>query len=170
MYCPKCGQHISDNMRFCSRCGLSLSAVSEWLEGGGGGLAVREEAERDVLSPRRKGMRRGGKTMFWGGVLLPIFFGLSIVVDSPVPLLVPFIIVLAGLSVLLYSRLFGEEILSNRSKQAQDMRFGTRPDNSALPPAFDAGMINGGRRQARTAEMTQPPSVTEQTTKLLASE
>jgi hypothetical protein len=157
-------------MRFCSRCGLSVSEVAEWLAGVGGGLAVREDAPLDLRSPRRKGMRRGAKMMFWGGVLLPVFLGLSIAVDEAFPLFIPFIIFLAGLSQLLYSRLFGEDILSNRSQQAQDVRLGARPDNNALPPGSDAGDISSGRRQVRTAEMTRPPSVTEHTTKLLDSE
>jgi hypothetical protein len=170
MYCPKCGQHVSDNMRFCSRCGLPLSEVSEWLAGGGGGLAVREETQLAVLSPRRKAMRRGAKTMFWGGILLPISMILSIVVDAPLPLIIPFLTFLAGLSMWLYSRLFGEEISFNRSRQAQEMRLGTGPENRALPPGSDAGFISGGRQEVRTAEMAQPPSVTEHTTKLLDHE
>lgn len=170
MYCPKCGQHASDNMRFCSRCGLLLSEVSEWLAGSGGGLAVRGEAPPNVLSPKRKGMRRGAKTMFWGGAMFPFFLMFSIAVDDPVPLFIPFIVFLAGLSMTLYSRLFGEEFPSDRIQQAQDVSLGTRPGNSALPPGSDAGVISGGRRQGRTAEMAQPPSVTEQTTKLLDSE
>ena len=36
MYCPKCGQQqISDEMKFCSRCGLALSGLADWLAGGG---------------------------------------------------------------------------------------------------------------------------------------
>ena len=36
MYCPNCGQQqISDEMRFCSRCGLALSGLAEWLARGG---------------------------------------------------------------------------------------------------------------------------------------
>ena len=35
MYCPNCGQQqISEEMRFCSRCGLALSGLAEWLAGG----------------------------------------------------------------------------------------------------------------------------------------
>lgn len=169
MYCPKCGQQVSDNMRFCSRCGLPISEVAEWLAGGSG-LAVREDLEASAISPRRKGMRRGAKVMFWSGILLPIFFGLSIGFDSAFPLLVPFIIFLAGLSLLLYSRLFGEEVSSSSSKEWQDVGLGAMPGKSALPPASDAGINSSGRRQTRTAEMARPSSVTEHTTKLLDKE
>src|SRR5689334_7647741 len=43
MYCPNCGQQqVSDEMRFCSRCGLALTGLAEWL---GGGMLVRREEE-----------------------------------------------------------------------------------------------------------------------------
>lgn len=168
MYCPKCGQQVTDNMRFCSRCGLSISEVAEWLAGGGQS-GVRAEAEVP-LSPRRKGMRRGAKIMFWGGILLPIFLGLSIAVDGPAPLLIPFIIFLTGLSMLLYSRLFGEEVSPIRSGQVQDVELGTAPVKRALTQASNAGISGSDRRRLGTAEMVRPPSVTEHTTKLLDSE
>ena len=169
MYCPKCGQQVPDSMRFCSRCGLQINEVAEWLAGTGQPYA-QEEAQADTFSPRRKGMRQGAKIMFWGGVLLPIFFGLSIVVDSPIPLFVPFAILLAGLSILLYSRLFAEETPFNRSRLSQDAISGARTDASALPPASGVGINSMGRGQAGTAEMVQPPSVTDHTTKLLDRE
>ena len=115
-------------------------------------------------------MRRGAKVMFWAVVLMPIFFGLSLLVDTPAPLFVPFTILLAGLSVWLYSRIFGEEAPADRSKETPDVRLGAMPGRSALPPASDAGINIGGRRQVRTAELVQPPSVTDHTTKLLDSE
>jgi hypothetical protein len=168
MYCPKCGQQVSETMRFCSRCGLQVTEVAEWLAGGV--FSVREEAQPDMPSPRRKGMRRGAKIMFWGGIMLPIFLGLSIAFDSPVPLLFPLIIFLAGFSMLLYSRLFGEELSSNRINQSQDVRLGAMHGQSALPPASDAGLAGSMMRPLRTAEMAQPPSVADHTTKLLDSD
>src|SRR5215210_8575220 len=122
MYCPKCGQQLSDNMRFCSRCGLLISEVAEWLAGGH--LVVREEAEGARLSQKSKGMRRGAKVMFMGGILLPISFVLSIVFDEPFPLSIPFLVFFAGLSLWLYSRLFGEEVPDDRSQKAQDVGLG----------------------------------------------
>ena len=171
MYCPKCGQQVAESMRFCSRCGLPISEVADWLAGaaGGGALAVRDEAQESVPSPRRKGMRRGAKIMFWGGILLPLFFVFSIMADAVEPLIVPFIILLIGLAWLLYSRLFGEEVQPDRIQQPQDVRLGATPV-SALPAAEGAGVVGSPGRQSRTAEMSQPPSVTDHTTKLLDRE
>jgi len=166
MYCPKCGQLVPDNTRFCSRCGLLLSDLSEWLAGNSV-LPLRKAGEPNKLSPRRKGMRFGAKMMFWGAVMLPIFMGFSIAADSPFPLFVSFIVFLAGLSILLYSRLFGDPTPSNQGQQAQEFRFGTEP--IYLPPGSSPEVFSGGRREARTAEMARP-SVTENTTKLLDRE
>ena len=169
MYCPKCGQLLPDNTRYCSRCGLPLSEVAEWLAGSGG-LAVRAAAQPNTSSPRRKGMRFGAKTMFWGAAITPIFLALSIAVDEPIPLFVPMIVFLAGLSILLYSRLFVEETPAIKSQYAPDQSLGAMPGYSALPPGSNVGVVSGGRREVRTAEMAHPASVTEHTTKLLDTE
>lgn len=169
MYCPKCGQQqVSDNTRFCSQCGLPISGLAEWIAAGGI-LAVREEeaAPMVLASPRRKGITRGAKLMFLSGVLLPIFFGLSIFDGSPALLLVPLTIFLAGLSLMLYSRIFGEEIPPAKRLQAQPSGLGATLGSSALPPASNIWINNVGGQQVKTAELAQPPSVTEHTTQFL---
>ena len=48
MYCPKCGQQqVSDEMRFCSRCGLALTGLAEWL--GGAPLAVVVDGDPQLV-------------------------------------------------------------------------------------------------------------------------
>ncbi|MGH9942751.1 MAG: hypothetical protein ACRD9R_10405 [Pyrinomonadaceae bacterium] len=174
MYCPQCGQQqVSDNTRFCSGCGLPISELAGWLAGGGALVGREAEAPAALPSPQRKGIRRGAKLMFLSAVLLPIFLGLSFLADHPVPLFVPFTIFLAGLSLLLYSRIFGEEISPAKSQTARPSRLGaTSSGHAALPPASNVWMNNvgGQQQQVRTAEMVKPPSVTEHTTKLLESD
>ena len=168
MYCPKCGQQqVADNSRFCSRCGLPISGLAEWLAGGAWPAVRAEVAPPAVASPRRKGIRRGAKLMFLSGVLLPIFFGLCFAVDSPGPLFVPFTIFLAGLSWLLYSRLFGDELPPAKALPAQPYGLGPMFGGNALPPASSMWQEPVGRQRARTTEEVGPPSVTEHTTKLL---
>lgn len=109
--------------------------------------------------------------MFISAVLTPIFFGFGIVVNGPAPLIVPFTMFLAGLSLMLYSRLFfSEETPPAVSKKARPSRLGTTLDNAALPPASNIPMNSVGGRKMRTAELAQPPSVTENTTRLLDRE
>jgi len=171
MYCPKCAQQqVSDNTRFCSRCGLPLSELAKWLAGGGV-LAVRaEEVPMVSASPRRKGISRGAKLMFLSVVLMPLFLGLSFLVDDPVPLLFPFSIFFTGLSVMLYARIFGEETPHVKSQSAQPSRLGSMSGDNGLPPAFNIWANSVGGQQERTAELVKPLSVTEHTTKLLDSD
>lgn len=171
MYCPKCGlQQIADEMRFCSRCGLPIGEVAEWLARGAT-LVMPEEAPVRMMSPRRKGIRRGAKVMFLSGVLMPLLFGISLAADHPIPLMIALAIFLLGLSIMLYSRFFGEEIPSEQNRQAQPPRLGSMPVGNALPPASNNWVNSAGRERLRTAELAQPPpSVTEHTTRLLDNE
>jgi len=108
--------------------------------------------------------------MLLSGVLLPIFFLLSITVGTPAPLLVPITIFLVGLSLMLHARLFSEEASPVKSQQAQPSRLDTMPSSTALPPASSIRMHGIGGQQVRTAELAPPLSVTEHTTKLLVKE
>src|SRR5262249_30596396 len=107
MYCPNCGQQqLSDEMRFCSRCGLALSGLADWLAGGGPPAQRKLEVQNSPASPRRKGMRRAAKLMFFSGVLFPIFLVISLAIDEPGPLAIPFIVFFISLVMMVYARLF----------------------------------------------------------------
>ncbi len=171
MYCPRCGQQqISDEMKFCSRCGLPMSGLAEWL--GVSGVPARSAQETQVSprSPRRKRIRLGAKLMFLSGVLFPVFLVMSLAIDEGSPLVLPLIIFFVGLTIMLYARLFVEDIPPITSPGAQTSAFGAMPGVNALPPASTIGMHGVGRQRVRTAELAQPPSVTENTTKLLDQE
>jgi hypothetical protein len=171
MFCPKCGQQqVTDNTRFCSRCGLAISGLAEWVAGGGVLDARYEEAPVALASPRQKGISRGAKLMFFSVVLLPVFFGLSILVDGPGPLLLPVTVFLAGLTWLLYSFIFIEKVSHAATRQAGPSRLGTMVDSPYLPPASSVPVSSAGGQRVRTSELVQPPSVTENTTKLLDRE
>jgi len=71
---------------------------------------------------------------------------------------------------MLYARLFIDNTAPAISYAAQQPAFGTAPARSALPPAVNNPMPNIGRQQVRTNELAQPPSVTENTTRLLDNE
>ena len=169
MFCPRCGQQqVSDEVRFCSRCGLPLGSVPALLAGGE--VRSDERAPKGVLTQKRAGVRRGAKLMFFSAVLFPVFFGLAIAVDEPGPLILPATVFLAGLAWMLYFVLFGEETPRARAeegtKQVRDAR-----GAQALPPSTFVPASGFGARRADTADMArQPPSVTEQTTRLLDEE
>lgn len=166
MFCPRCGQQqISGEVRFCSRCGLSLASVPALLAE----AATPEGAPRGVRSKKRKQLRRGAKVMFLSAVLFPIFFALGLAVDHPGPLIVPATVFFVGLAWLLYFVLFGEEEAHESVGGApRDLREGRAAP--PLPPATFVPASGFGARPAHTADMAQPPSVTEQTTRLLDEE
>src|SRR6476659_9968365 len=108
MYCPKCGQQqISDEMRFCSRCGLALSGLAEWLAGGSLPVKHADEPEKVAVSRRRKGMRRAAKLMFFSAVLFPIFLIIALAENEAGALMPPSILFFISLAWMLYARIFG---------------------------------------------------------------
>ncbi len=172
MYCPNCGQQqISDEMRFCSRCGLALSGLMEWLAGGSLPVKPQETAVQvSTDSPRRKGIRRAAKLMFFSGVLFPIFLVISLAVEEVGPMAIPFIVFFVSLVMMLYARLFSDKTAPAINHAAQTSVLGSTSARSSLPPATSIPIAAGGRHQVRTNELAQPPSVTENTTRLLDNE
>ena len=162
MYCPNCSQPQPDEVRFCSRCGISLSEIAQWLAGTG--VVVNEEPFKKQLSPRRRGIIRAAKVTFFSAVFLPVGLLFGIAIKEPFPLIIPLIVFAASLVWMLYCRLFMEDSPPYASQSAKLVR--TRaasylppvPDNLAM--ALEPGRVN-------TAEIVQPPSITEYTTNLL---
>ena len=111
-------------------------------------------------------MRRGAKLMFFCAVLLPAAALLAFEGDAPGPLLLVLTGGLAGLLWLVYSWLFNDNtvpVLSRKSRR-ELAAAGDRPALGA--PTFTPAPLFD-RQRANTAEIYQPPSVTENTTKLL---
>jgi hypothetical protein len=176
MYCPKCGQQqISDEMRFCSRCGLPLSGLAEWIAGGA--LPAKRTGEITTTAPltrRRKGIRRAAKLMFFSGVLIPVFLVISLVIDEGAPMIFPFMLFFVALVMMLYARLFSDNTnlandpsLSNAA--AQTSALPSSSTRTSLPPAANMPLPTAGRHEVRTNELARP-SVTENTTRLLDNE
>ena len=167
MYCPRCGQQqISDEMRFCSRCGLPITGLVEWLNQEGVPVQFAGEIPAPPPSPRRKGMRRAAKLMFLGGVLFPVFLAISLALDDGGPMFIPIAIIFASVIWMLYARLFSPAN-ATISQAAQPPVLRSAPAAGALPPASNTWMHGVGEQRVRTKELAQPPSVSEHTTKLL---
>lgn len=170
MYCPNCGQQqISEEMRFCSRCGLALSGLAEWLTGVRQPVKVDDE-QVAASSPRRRGIRRASKVMFFSGVLFAIFLAISLAIDDGGPMAVPFIVFFVGLVMMLYARLFSAKTVPATRQIAQTAALNSATARGSLPSAANIPVPDFGRQQVRTNELAQPPSVTENTTRLLDNE
>ena len=174
MYCPQCSQQqVSENVRFCSRCGFSLKIVTALLKSDGAlpeyPTAVIEVESR--LSRRQKGVRWGALMMLTSFLIALVQALMPTLVDKLVVLAAPVIIAFfIGFVLLLYALFFEEgakdskELAASQSRKARALDVA---DTAALPSAQNVS-INDWRRQANTAEMVaQPLSVTEGTTKLL---
>ena len=165
MYCPKCGLQASDEVRFCSRCGLRLDGVTALLDNEGLIALPTNELQAGKVSARQKGIRLGVKLIFFSIVLFPPLFAIALSrhVDSPGPLLVPLTVFLIGLMRLLYSVIFEEEQTPAKQKPQYSQ---ARPfkQNMMLSPPPDAVAAS---KRVKTADMLHPPSITENTTNLL---
>jgi hypothetical protein len=166
MYCPRCSQEqVSDDAGFCTRCGFQLALVKELLVTGGAPPANSIGFQLNLRSGR-KGVRRGTKLIFFSIILLPLFFGLSFLFDSPGPLVPPAIVFLAGLASILYSSIFGEDLPG--SKQIPSPSFPENViKNRTLTPSSPPLRPELSHPRVNTAEIISPPSVTEHTTNLL---
>jgi hypothetical protein len=166
MFCPGCGYHTAaGQVRFCPGCGFRLDGVTELLAREGEPLG-RQPQTPTMLSEREKGIRLGVKVILLSVVLFPIFLGVSVLFDSPGPLLPPVTIFLAGLTWSIYCALFGERNLP--VQQAYQIHPGPRellmPGRHSVP--------NTGAMPERPAvpQAIPPASVTERTTNLLKDE
>jgi hypothetical protein len=107
--------------------------------------------------------------MFVSGVLLPIFFMISLIIEHGAPMIVPVILFFVSSVIMLYTRLFRDEPLPVKAHDAQTTALNSMSARP-LPPASNISMPGVGRQRVRTNELAQPPSVTENTTKLLDNE
>jgi hypothetical protein len=178
MFCPQCGQQqASGIVRFCSRCGFPLDGVIQLL-GTGGLLPVYREPEEPVPpSPRRKGVKQGGMLLLSGAVLVPILGVFASFSNANFPqilaALAAIICFIGGPLRMLYAGLFEEgaprRVLTyGPPPMAQQQQFGPPRQNVALPPA--PARSPSSWRRPNTAELAGPPSVTENTTRLLDKE
>jgi len=166
MYCPRCGQQLAREIRFCSRCGLPMNVVAEIVANEG---ALADRTAPDAMERRacaRPGMRHAARLIFLSLILLPICLGISFQADSPVPLFVPLTVFLVGLFWLFYAYIFGESpFAANPAGQLGQPRFATPRGESLTPPNSTVeGFI---ARAVDTGEILEPPSVTDHTTRLL---
>ena len=166
MFCPKCGQQSSDEVRFCPKCGLSLDGLAAYVAGNEPTPAGAPAPRAPVMTARRRGMRRGAKLMFVCAVLLPAAALLAFEEDAPGPLLLVCTAFLAGLAWMVYSWLFNDNTVPvGKGAGRKDLAAaGDRPALGA-PQFTPAPLFN--QQRANTAEVYRPPSVTENTTKLL---
>jgi hypothetical protein len=179
MFCPQCGQQqVSGIVRFCSRCGFPLDGVIQLLASGGMMPIYRGPDEPVPMSPRRKGVKQGAILLLSGAVIVPILGIIASFSPSAFPQLLAalaaVICFVGGPFRMLYAALFEE------GAPKRPMMYGPPPvapqqfvppprQNTALPPPPPV-RAPSWRDRPNTAELLNPPSVTENTTRLLDKE
>jgi uncharacterized protein with PQ loop repeat len=180
MFCPRCSQEqVSEDTKFCSRCGFPLGLVSEVLTNGGFLPQLAETNKNKKRLTRKNGLLF---SLFWfiffALMLTPILGGIT--QEEVVALMCAIIGTMGALILLLVSFAF----LKNEPKSAENYNqeisdykvrnlYGSQ--QTALPPQQSQPAQNyvlpaHAWKAPDTGEMVQPQSVTEVTTKLLKKE
>jgi hypothetical protein len=175
MFCPHCGQQqTTDVVRFCSRCGFPLDGVIYLLHNGGV-LPAGYQGPTEI-SPRRRGVRQGGILLLSGMLVLPLLGVFSSWTGGPfieiLMAIAAIICFVGGPLRMIYAALFEEgapkRIGPPYAPPANPVPAFPPRNLGALPPPMPKQ--TAGWRRPTTAELAQPPSVTENTTRLLEKE
>lgn len=180
MFCPRCGQQqATDSMRFCSRCGFAMEGTLQVLAHGGMLPQYQPPPGEKTISPRRKGVKQGALLMLIGAIIVPLFGIMSAFAPGRLENVFAFfaaisaiIFFLGGPLRMLFAALFEEGAPKYNFPMAPTYHTpGVPPANrpAALPPP-SINPASQWRQRPQTAEISQPPSVTDSTTRLLDKE
>lgn len=183
MFCPQCSQQqVSDEVRFCSRCGFPLDGVAALLAKGGilpaGGAQPEENTVLGPPSQRLKGVRQGITLFLLGMLIVPLLIlmveDLKILPEG-VAIAAAMLCFMGGFVRIAYAFLIEDGPLRRKRLPASTAQAppyalpGEAGRAGALPPAQGTPVYVPPR--ADTAEIARrPPSVTEGTTRLLDKE
>ncbi len=179
MFCPQCGQQqVTGVIRFCSRCGFPLDGVIQLLSNGGMVPVYRAPDEPVQISPRKRGVKQGGILFLSGILIVPILALFASFSSATFPqilaILASLICFLGGPLRMLYAALFEEGAPRPLRQYGPPAgmhvppQFVPHAQAPALPPP--PARAPSGWRRPNTAELANPPSVTENTTRLLEKE
>jgi hypothetical protein len=178
MFCPRCGQEqISNETRFCSRCGFLMTGVG-LLVAGNGNTDIIAPRPPKIDSPRKRGLKQGLFIFLLTFLVVPIITILTVWMHAE-----PFAVVISsillfvgGLLRMAYAWMF--ESPAANDKALEEYPYGALPNlphspqnQNALPPQQSvpaSSYIPPGNW--RDTNDLQPSSVTDPTTKLLQKE
>ena len=172
MHCPKCGQQqISDETRFCSRCGLLLSGIAEIVANDGIVSTQQVGMTGNADSPRRRGVKQGIFFFLLGFLIVPLLalLTLALGVEPFMPVIGALLFGVGSLLRIAYALMF-ESGAGNLNTAVQRSIPG-EPARAALSgaqsiPASAYTSPAGSWRDTNDLQRT-PGSVTDSTTKLL---
>lgn len=176
MHCPRCGQQqVSNETKFCSRCGFQLGLVAELLAHDGflPQLAALYNQKQSFFNRKNGVIFTVMWFIFWV-MMLPAFFGLADAEDAAgVSAVFGFF---STLMLLIFSLAFLKSSKKPTTFQAMEVALPAslygHTHQPALPqqqaqPASTYTAPHGAWRTPDTGELVTPGSVTDNTTKLL---
>src|SRR6266852_890883 len=178
MFCPRCGQQqATDALRFCSRCGFPMEGAMMLLANRGMLPHYPVPEGEQKISPRRRGVKQGALLMLIGAVLVPLMGVFSAFAPGRIELMFEFFAALSAILCFVGGplRMLFAAIFEEGAPARQFVPTSYAPTAipsppaarvSALPPA-SASPASQWRPRPQTAEILQPPSVTDHTTRLL---
>jgi hypothetical protein len=176
MHCPKCGQQqITEETRFCSRCGFLLTGIAQVVANEG--IVPNSDVPLPAakLSPRQRGIRQGFFIVLSAALIVPIITMIAIALTAGpfVPLMSALLLIGGGALRSVYAFMF----------ESQGETLAPLPNAAELPaanirslnPATDLSGGNyapprSGMWRDTNELLTEPGSVTDNTTKLLERE
>jgi hypothetical protein len=180
MHCPRCGQQqVSDQTKFCSRCGFQLGIVAELLENGGflPQLAELQKSKGTIFS-RKNGLIFTVLWFIFWVMMMPAFFGIANVEEAAAASAVfgVFSTMMSLIVSLAFLKrppkkheLFGHHMPPSASLYGSSA-VGTLPPQQT-EPASTYMPPEGSWRAPDTGDLAKRPgSVTENTTKLLTKD
>ena len=177
MFCPVCGQQqISQDTRFCSRCGFLLTGIEQVITNEGSLPFIVLPKDPKAATPRKLGLKKGLMIFLLTFLVVPIITLISIALHIG-PFFVAISAILLGVGGLLrmaYALLMesnepNEMTLEENALASAKNLMGRYSNQNALPPQqsiptnFYAPPVGNWRE---TNDLVQP-SVTDETTKFL---
>lgn len=181
MFCPVCNQEqVSNETRFCSRCGFLLTGISQVIAGGGALPHFQTNNDSNAISPRKLGVKQGALLLFASFLIVPLLAIITIAVRAE-----PFVVAAAaillgggGLLRIIYALLFEGSYpsITNDSvlpEAVKNILSSKKKSRGALPPQQSAPVssyvppTSMNWRDTNDLAAAAPPSVTDPTTKLL---
>lgn len=174
MHCPSCGQQqVSNETKFCSRCGMPLAVVAEVLIHGGFLPQLEQLSKKRTIFTKKNGVVFAVFWFIFLTMFSTAFFGILGAPDAFIGLLA-ITGVFGAMMITIASLIFFPSskpplIVPGYQVPSQLPLYGTGPQAALPPPQSVPANIYGTSKAGswRDTNDLQPASVTESTTRLL---
>jgi len=181
MHCPSCGQQqVSNEIKFCSRCGFPLGLITEILAHGGFLPQLADLHKKKSVFNKKNGVVFGVFWMILFLMLIPAIIGIgggpdeAAGISAVIGVFGAMMMIIGSLTLLPSSRQYplitAQQMLPPSHPNAHGLNAGQQqalPGQQSIPATAYAPPKAGSWRDTKDLE---PSSVTESTTKLLEKE